>query len=61
LGAPPTDPCVVTSAYYYSFIKLISRGKCILLPSKKNKIITVNVLFLLLPYFFTYYPSYATV
>jgi len=29
----------VTSAYYYSFVMFISRGKCVLLPSKKNKIL----------------------
>jgi len=54
-GAPPPDLRIVTSSYYYSFIKFISRGKCILLPLKKNKITTVNVLFLFLLHFFTYF------
>jgi len=42
---------VVTSAYCYRFVEFISRAKCVLLPSKRNKITTVNVLFLLLPHF----------
>jgi len=52
LGAPAPDPRVVTSAYYYSFVEFISSTKCVLLPSKENKITTVNDLFLLLPHFF---------
>jgi len=34
-------------------VHFYSSAKCVLSPSKKNKITTVNVLFLLLPYFCT--------
>jgi len=47
-GAPPPDPRVVVSAYYYNFVEFMSNAECVLLPSKKNKITTVNVRFLLL-------------
>jgi len=37
LEAPPSDPRVVTSAYYYNFIEFLSSAKCVLFRSKKNK------------------------
>jgi len=46
---------VVTSAYYYRFVEFISSAKCVLFPSKKSKITTVNVLFLLHSHFCTYF------
>jgi len=62
VGAPPPNPRllpesvpVVTSAYYYSFVDFVLSLKCVLLPSKNNKITTVNVLFLLLSHFCTYF------
>jgi len=55
LGAPPPDSRVVTSAYYYSFVKFISRGNAFYYLQKKNKITTLNLLFWLLPHFFTYF------
>jgi len=48
LGASPPDPHVITPAYYCKSFEFISRAKHVLLPSKKNKITTVNVLLLLL-------------
>jgi len=48
LEAPPPDPHVITLAYYCQSVEFISSAKCGLLPSKKNKITTVNVLLLLL-------------
>jgi len=54
-GGPPSDPCVVTSVYNYSFVKFVSSAKCVLLPSEKNKISTVNVLFQFHPHFCAYF------
>jgi len=51
LGAKPSDPRVVTPAYYYNFFEFIFGAKCVLLSSKKNKITTINVLFSLHPHF----------
>jgi len=64
--APPPEPpfassdwCLgprpqrFSSAYYYSFVEIISSAKCVLLPSKKDKITTINVLLLLHPHFYT--------
>jgi len=36
LGAPPSDPRVVTPAYYYNFVEFVSSVKCILFRSKKT-------------------------
>jgi len=49
-GSP--NPGVFALAYYYNFVKFISSVKCVLLLSKRNKITTVNVLFLLLPHLY---------
>jgi len=38
LEALPLDPRVVTLTYYYNFVEFVSSDKCVLLPSKKNKI-----------------------
>jgi len=38
------DPRVVTPTYYYNFAKFISRTKCGLLPSKKNKFCMFKIL-----------------
>jgi len=48
LRASPPGPHVITFAYYCKFVEFISCANCILLPSKDNKITTVNVLLLLL-------------
>jgi len=53
LEAPPSDPRVVTPAYYYNSFEFISSTKYVSLPSEKNKRSTTNVLFLLLPHFCT--------
>jgi len=44
LGSPP-DPHVITPAYNCNSVGFINSAKCVLLPSKKNK---VNILLLLL-------------
>jgi len=44
LGAPHPDLRILSPAYYYNFVEFDSGAKCILLPSKNNKITTVNVL-----------------
>jgi len=44
-GDPPPDPNVVTPAYYYNFIELVSNAKMRFItptPLKKNKITTVK-------------------
>jgi len=51
LGAHPPYSCVVTPACYCNFGEFASCAKCVLLFSKRNKVTTVNALFLLLPHF----------
>jgi len=55
VGSSPPDLCVGTPAYYFSFVGFISSDECVLIPSKKYKITTVNVMFLILPHFYTYF------
>jgi len=50
LGSTPRSPC----CYFHlqlRFVEFVSSGKYVLLPSKRNKITTVNVLLLLLLHF----------
>jgi len=46
LTTPPLNPHFVTYAYYYNFVEFVSGAKCVLLPLKRNKITTINVLLL---------------
>jgi len=39
VGAPPPDPRIVTPAYYYSFVEFISSAECVLLSSKRIKLL----------------------
>jgi len=45
----------ITPIYYYYFVEFVSSVKCVLLPSKKNKIAAVNVLLFLLSHLRTYF------
>jgi len=49
----PPDPRVVTPAYYYNFVELVSSAKCVLFRLKKNQVTIANILPLLLPHFCT--------
>jgi len=50
-GSAPNSRVVVTPACYCNFVEFVSCAKCVLLSSKRNKLTTVNALFLLLPHF----------
>jgi len=52
---PKANARIVTPAYDYNFIQFVFSAKFDLLLSKKNKIITVIVLILLLPLFCIYF------
>jgi len=53
MGAPPSDPRVVTPTYCYNYVEFVFGAKCVLLRLKKHNSYTVNVLLLLLPHFCT--------
>jgi len=56
-GRASRSPCCYSHLYCYKFVPVyfVSSAKCVLFPSKKNKITTVNVLPLILPHFCTYF------
>jgi len=55
LGAPPPDPRVVTSTYYYSFVEFIASAKMRFITFKKEQYNYSKCSVLLLPHFFTYF------